>query len=120
MDANRALLSVITIIAAFIGIGIVVTTLGTQTAQPAYPAAATITAELNVAACEALSNGYWEFTPGTGADAPKANTQLNSTTCPAAEGFSGLLSILRVLPLALVGGGLGLLTTWIIHRRSRT
>ena len=86
-------------------------------AQPAYPDVTSITASANAESCNGLDNGWYDFTPGTGANAPAANTKLTADTCPASERWSGALALFLLIPLVMVGGVIAAGAVWLINNR---
>ena len=116
-DGNKAIMAVISLLLALVGFGVVVTYIASDVAQPAYPAATTITVQENAALCESLDNGWWDFTTATGASAPAANAQLTATTCPVEERWSGARALFLLIPLVMVGGVIAAGAVWLIHTR---
>ena len=110
-------MSIIAILLALVGFGVVVTFIAQEAAQPAYPEVTSITASANAASCNGLDNGWWNFTPGTGADAPAANTKLTADTCPAAERYSGARALFLLIPLVMVGGVMAAGGVWLVRNR---
>ena len=110
-------MAVISLLLALVGFGVVVTYIAQDTVQPAYPDVTSITAEANTASCNGLDNGWWDFTPGTGGDAPAANTKLTAVTCPVVERWSGARALFLLIPLVMVGGVIAAGGVWLVRIR---
>lgn len=110
-------MAVISLLLALVGFGVVITFIAGEAAQPSYPEVTSITASANAESCNGLDNGWWDFTPGTGGDAPAANTKLTADTCPAAERWSGARALFLLIPLVMVGGVIAAGAVWLVNKR---
>ena len=108
MTSHTPIFILIAVALGLIGLVIVMSTLATLMGQPAFPASSTYANQAALATvCNALDNGWWDFTAGT---FTSANVKLDDTLCVPAQRFAGVIPLLQVLPLAAVGGGIFLAT----------
>ena len=113
MDAQKVVIGIAGFIAALVIFGVFATMLGGETAVPKYEGTTGANQAALTTACDALDNGYWDFTPGTFSS---ANQALSETNCPASQQFTGVVSILNLLPLIMVGGAVAF-GGYIFYRR---